>query len=146
MAYKHDQGRMARMATFWSLAILIFYGCYTLRTELAGRFPDALGARLWEGARVPVLGVDVTYAFIVSTVVFAVAIFFLYRWTEKPKIADALIETESELRKVTWPTLNEAINSSVVVIITVLILMAILAGADRILGWWVGRILTGGAV
>jgi len=146
MAYKTDQGRMARMATFWSLAILIFYGCYTLRTELAGRYPNALGGRLWTGAHVPVLGVDVTGAFIVAVVVFAAGIFFLYRWTEKPKIADALIDTETELRKVTWPTLNEAINSSVVVIVTVLILMAILAGADRILGWWVGRILTGGAV
>ena len=146
MAYKQDQGRMARMATFWVLAILIFYGCYSLRIELAGRFDVSLGAKLWEGGRIPILGVDVTGALLIAAVVFIAGMVLLYRWAEKPKIADALIETESELRKVTWPTLPEAVNSSVVVIITVLILMAILAGADWVLGKWVSRILTGGVV
>lgn len=146
MAYKQDQGRMARMATFWTLAILIFYGCVTLRSELSGRFQDSLGALLWDGARVPVLGVEVTGALLISVVVFTGAMILLYRWTESPKIADALIETESELRKVTWPSLDEAIQSSVVVIVTVLVLMAILAGADFLLGWWASKVLTGGAV
>ncbi len=145
MAYKQDQGRMARMAAFWTLAILIFYGCLSLRAELAGRFGDSFGTLLWEGGRIPVLGVDVTAALLVATVVFVGAITLLYRWTESPKIADALIDTENELRKVTWPSLNEALNSSVVVIITVLVLMAILAGADYVLGWWAGKLLTGGA-
>jgi preprotein translocase subunit SecE len=145
MAYKQDQGRMARMAAFWTLAILIFYGCISLRAELAGRFQETFGALLWEGGRIPILGVDVTGALLVAVVIFAGAMTLLYRWTESPKIADALIETESELRKVTWPTLNEAINSSIVVIVTVLVLMAILAGADVVLGWWAGKVLTGGA-
>lgn len=143
MAYKQDQGRMARMATFWVLAILIFYGCYSLRIELSGRFTESLGQQLWAGGRIPIVGVDVTGALLIATVVFIAGMVLLYRWTERPKIADALIETESELRKVTWPTLGEAIHSSVVVIITVLILMAILAGADWALGKWVTRILTG---
>jgi preprotein translocase SecE subunit len=78
-------------------------------------------------------------------VVFTGAMILLYRWTESPKIADSLIDTENELRKVTWPTLDEAIQSSVVVIVTVVVLMMILAGADFILGWWAGKVLTGGA-
>lgn len=129
------------MAAFWSLAILIFYGCLSLRAELAGRFADSMGARLWEGGRIPVIGVDVTPAFLIALVVFAGAMILLYRWTESPKIADALIETESELRKVTWPTVPDAVQASVTVVLVVLVLMAILAGADYLLGRIVSRLL-----
>ena len=145
MAYRQEQGRLARMAAFWSLAIMIFYGCTSLRSELAGQFSEKLGQRLWEGGRIPVLGVDVTPAFLIATVVFIAAMVLLYRWTESPKIADKLIDTESELRKVTWPTTPEAIHSSVVVIICVLVLMFILAGADFLLGRIVSNLLIGGA-
>ena len=55
-----------------------------------------------------------------------------------------LIETESELRKVTWPTMPEAVRSSVVVIACVLFLMAFLASADWVLGRWAERLLLGG--
>ena len=145
MAYRQDQGRLARMAAFWSLAIMIFYGCTSLRTELAGQFSESLGQRLWEGARIPILGIDITPAFLIATVVFAACMILLYRWTESPKVADQLIDTESELRKVTWPTLPEAMNSSVVVIVCVLVLMVILAGADFLLGRIVSNLLLGGA-
>jgi preprotein translocase SecE subunit len=48
------------------------------------------------------------------------------------------------MRKVTWPTFAEALNSSVVVIVCVVFLMAFLAGADWVLGQWTTRLLTGG--
>ncbi len=143
MAYRQDQGRLARMAAFWSLAILIFYGCVSLRQELAGRFAASLGQHLWEGARLPIIGIEVTPAFLIAFVVFAAGMILLYRWTESPKIADSLIDTESELRKVSWPTLPEAIQSSIVVMVTVLVLMVILAGADYLLGRVVSRLLIG---
>ena len=76
--------------------------------------------------------------------VLAAAWYFLYRWQQTPKVADLLIETEAELRKVTWPTMSEAINSSIVVIACVVFLMAFLAGADWLLGRWTSFILTGG--
>ena len=148
MAYKKDQGRLTRMAAFWSLAILIFYGCYSLREELAMRFLGAdnkprLGQPIF-GLRVPVVGVEVTPALLIATVVFAASIVALHRWQQKPKVADLLIETEAEMRKVTWPTFSEAVNSSLVVIVCVVFLMAFLAGADWLLGTWTTRLLTGG--
>ena len=121
------------MAAFWSLAIMVFYGCTSLRTELAGQFNDALGQRLWDGARIPIIGVDLTPAFLIALVVFAAGMVLLYRWTESPKIADALIDTESELRKVTWPTLPEAARASVVVMVCVIVLMVLLAGYDALI-------------
>ena len=55
-----------------------------------------------------------------------------------------LIETEQELRKVTWPTIDEAVDSSLVVAGTVMFLMTFMAGADWFLGRLARRILLGG--
>jgi len=141
MAYKKDQGRMARMAAFWSLAVLVFYGCTSLHTELSTRF-DGLREPIG-GIRIPVLGMDFTPALIVAGLVLGTSMWLLFRWQDKPKNADALIETEQELKKVTWPSLDEAINGSFVVMFCVLFLMAFLAGADWMLGRMARVILLG---
>ena len=134
MAYKKDQGRMARMAAFWSLAILIFYGCTSLRTEMGaqwGSLAEPIG-----GIVVPIIGIDLSPAFLISALVLFASLFLLYRWQNSPKTADLLIDTEAEMRKVTWPTIEETINGSIVVVVCVLFLMAYLAGADWLLGKW----------
>ncbi|MDE0914657.1 MAG: preprotein translocase subunit SecE [Planctomycetota bacterium] len=144
MAYRKDQGRMARMTAFWSLAILIFYGCVSLQAELATSFAESLGQSI-NGMRIPVLGLDLSPALLITAAVLALALGLLYRWEQTPKNADLLIETESELRKVSWPTLDEAINGSWAVMMTVLVLMGFLAGVDFLLGRVARVILTGGA-
>ncbi len=138
MAYRKDQGRMARMAAFWSLTLLALWGARSLNIQVGvlskwsgtrfGADPDGSN-----GLMIPVLGVDVTPAFLLSTVVGATSVFLLYRWLEKPKNADLLIDTESELRKVTWPTFKDVVSSSLVVIFCVLFLMAFLAGSDLLI-------------
>ena len=142
MAYKKNQGRMARMTAFWVLAVLIFYGCSSLRAELTSMSPDTLGTAI-QGMRVPILSLDFSPALIISALVLATALWLLYRWEQKPKNADLLIETEAELRKVYWPSLEEAINGSWTVLLTVVFLMAFLAGADYVLGEVSRVILTG---
>lgn len=142
MAYKKDQGRMARMAAFWTLAVLIFYGCSSLRDTLVSQFPDSLGNPL--AGRVPILGLELTPALLISAAVLAGTLFLLYRWEETPKNADLLIETEQELRKVAWPTLDEAINGSWTVVITVVFLMGFLFAADVVLGRVARFVLSGG--
>jgi len=143
MAYKKDQGRMARMAAYWSLAILVFYGCHSLHGELNGRVvalkTDLIGQPL------PVLGLTVNGAFLIAASLLALGLYALHRWQGTPKVADLLIETENELRKVTWPTLPEAINASIVVLITVMIMMGFLAGSDWVLGKLFTKILLGSA-
>jgi preprotein translocase SecE subunit len=88
------------------------------------------------GMRLPVLGVELTPAFLIAAALFLGGAFLIYRWLDRPKNADLLIETESELRKVSWPTLPEAMNGSTVVILCVAFLMVFLAGADWVLGRW----------
>ena len=140
MAYRKDQGRVARMAAFWTLAALIFYGCTSLRDTLIGFSPTGLGSAIG-GIRIPILGMELTPALLIAALVLGVALWLLYRWEETPKNADLLIETESELRKVTWPSLEEAINGSWTVVFTVVFLMAFLAGADWVLARLAQRIL-----
>lgn len=145
MAYKQDQGRYARLAAFWSLAVLIFYGVTSLYTTLLGYFPNAMAKPFVASMpKIPVLGLPLNLGMLIATAVLVVAVWGLYRVLERPKTADVLIETESELRKVTWPTMPEAVRSSVVVIACVLFLMAFLAGTDWVLGRWAERLLLGG--
>lgn len=152
MGYKKDQGRMARMAAFWTLIVLLFYGCNSLQQELVIRFPGSLGRAFGaiegqprSGFHLPIIGVGMSPAFLVALLVFAGGFVLIYRWLERPKYAELLIETETELRKVTWPTLPEAIDGSVVVIATVLFLMVFLAGMDWVLGRWAVFFFTSGS-
>ncbi len=145
MAYKSDQGRITRLFAFWSTAALVFYGAVSLRQTLSTIFHGVLAKPLVQSMpKIPVLGLNFNMALLITAVFLIGAWYALYRWHQTPKIADLLIETEAELRKVTWPTVSEAVNSSIIVIACVMFLMAFLAGADFVLGRWTTLILTGG--
>ena len=143
MAYKKDQGRLARMAAYWSLALLILYGCQSFYAILP-TWNEKLGqplAKSWP--KIPILGWNLNPALLIAGALLGAAWYVLYRWQQTPKVADLLIETETELTKVTWPTMGDAVNSSLVVVAVVLFLMTFLAGSDALLGWWTTRVLLG---
>lgn len=131
---RQEQGRMARMFAFWSLVLFLAFGCSFLHTQLVGRI-EALRPPIG-GLVLPIVAIKVNGAFLISLILFVGGTLLIYRWQQKPKVSELLIETEQELKKVTWPTTPEVINSSIVVIICVLILMAYLAGVD----WFFGRV------
>ncbi len=54
--------------------------------------------------------------------------------TERAGPAQFVGEVRSELKKVIWPTRSELVNYSIVVFITIVILTAMIAGFDWILG------------
>lgn len=146
MAYKKDQGRLARMAAYWSLALLILYGCrsFYLILPTLGNWSQGLAKPLIAAQpKIPILGWNLNGALLISGLVLGLAWYLLYRWQQTPKVADLLIDTEVELTKVTWPTMSDAVNSSLVVVGVVLFLMAFLAGMDAMLGWWTTRVLLG---
>jgi len=51
----------------------------------------------------------------------------------RPRLVDLLIETEAEMKKVSWPSRQEAWNSSVIVVVTVVIMMGLLFTYDFVL-------------
>jgi len=131
------------MAAYWSLALLILYGCRSFYTILPGWSPS-LGKPLLDSLpKIPILGWNLNGALLISGLVLGAAWYVLYRWQQTPKVADLLIDTETELTKVTWPTLSDAVNSSLVVVGVVLFLMTFLAGTDALLGMWTTRVLLG---
>jgi preprotein translocase SecE subunit len=131
-AYKEDQGRIVRMASFWALIFLLLFGVSSLH-ELLGTRVEALQPAIG-GLRVPLVGWEINGAFLIALAVLVGGAWLLYARLNRPKTADLLIETESELRKVTWPTGQEVGNSSVVVILSVLFLMGFLAASDYFFG------------
>ena len=140
--YKEDQGRLARMAAFWSVTLLVLFGC-TFVHDILIQF-DSMTAQI-AGIRLPVVGVDLTWAFVISVTLFVVGVVVTHRWQRRPKVADLLIDTEAELKKVNWPTMQEVMNSSIVVIVCVLLIGAFLAFADLFLARIMKVIIFGGA-
>lgn len=146
MAYKKDQGRYARMFAFWAIFLLMAYGLIGgfpifLRGLFAGLSPDL--AEPWVTS-FPLLG-KIDLAITISMLLLAATGWITYRQLNRPKVVDTLIETESELRKVTWPTANETWNGSLAVVVTVLLLLVFLTLADYVLGFVLTRAMGGRA-
>lgn len=132
--YRSDQGRYVRLASFWSLAILWFYGCYRLEGtlhDLRASWASIFRARLLE--EIPLIERPLTLSMTIAGVVYLAGLAVLQMFLNRPKIAETLIETEAELRKVTWPTSKDTIQASLVVLVTVIVLLAMLAGFDIVL-------------
>ena len=130
MGYRSDQGRHARMFAFWSLTLLCLFGCTWLHDILSGF--DSMASTIGD-IKIPIVGIELTGAFLSTLLLFAALTYAVHLYLSRPKVADMLIDTESELRKVTWPTFDDVVNSSFVVVVSVVLLGAFLAGADWIL-------------
>ena len=141
--YKPDQGRMARMASFWSLVLLLLFGCHFLHSSLT-TYVSALD-KPFGGFSIPIVSIPFTGSFVISALLFIGGMVWIYAWMQRPRTADFLIEVEAELRKVTWPSGQEVVNASIVVVITVVVLMGFLAGADWAIGKFVRQLIFGGA-
>jgi preprotein translocase SecE subunit len=133
-AYREDQGRLARMAAFWSLTLLLLFGCSFMHGMLSES--RALGTAI-NGWRIPIVSIDVSPSFLIAAVVFVGGLLVVRRYLQRPKTADLLIETEAEMKKVTWPTLQEVVNAAIVVVVCVVFIGAFLALAD----WLLGRVM-----
>jgi len=130
--YKPDDGRNARQIAFWLGLVSIAFGC----SAFSGLLDSSMSLRaplMSALPKLPILGADLSASNLISFILFLVLSFFWVRYLAAEKIAQHLIEVETELNKVTWPSFKEASNSSVVVIITVILLMGFLALADLVL-------------
>jgi preprotein translocase SecE subunit len=126
--YKKGQGSLARILALFSCFALAAWGGYSLWKLLQGS--DWANATL---VTVPHLGFRIDVAMVVAVVVVAVLLFGVVWLMNRPRSVDLLVETEAEMRKVSWPSRQEAWNSSVIVVITVLFLMGLLFFYDVVL-------------
>ncbi len=67
----------------------------------------------------------------------AAAVYLLNR----PRVADFLIETESELSKVSWPSKQQVLGSTGTGLVLVFLLGVFLLGVDRVMGYLLTTVL-----
>ena len=117
-AYKKRQGRTARQVTFAAIVLVVLVGAYRLNVWLTAVGRDVVG----DAVRTPLVWA-----------VAAVGVFLAYRVVNYSRFADFLILVEAEMTKVSWPSRQELIRSSIVVIATMLALAALLFAYDLLL-------------
>ncbi|GAB4147531.1 MAG: hypothetical protein Fur0037_15730 [Planctomycetota bacterium] len=129
MSYRKDQGRYARMFAFWALIVLFGYGCFH-----AGGLVSTLDNFLGESNQTYVEQFPLLGSLKLSTLI-AIGVLILsgvvcHKILNRPRIADALIDTEAEMYKVTWPGWSETWQGTLAVAATVLALFLFLTFAD----------------
>lgn len=105
--YKRNQGRLVRQLSCLAVWAVVAIGCWRLYETLKG------GESAWVGMGVP-------------GVILAAGLWVGYRLVNWPRFADFLIAVEAEMNKVSWPSKQEMIRSSIVVIFTIFFLAIML--------------------
>ncbi|MEM8885078.1 MAG: preprotein translocase subunit SecE [Planctomycetota bacterium] len=124
--YKAGQGSLARLIAWFAMLIAVALGSAEVYTWIQDPRTDAplLPGALF--ADLPFFGTPFSWKFLLCAVLFVAGIWFVRRIMYRPKTVDALIETEQELRKVSWPTKDESINATgVVILVSILLTMAL---------------------
>ena len=131
--YRPDQGVYARGTAFWSLLIFAYLAGnrFYYWTQGWGDWPNHLIVK----ERVAVLGIHLTPAWLMGVGLFLGLLGAIWAVVNHPKLADLLIDTEQEMRKVTWPSFEDCKKSSLVVIGCVVFLLGFLFVADFALTW-----------
>lgn len=142
MSYRKDQGRYARLVAFTGLVLLVCYGCFR-----GGGLVSVLDG--WLGAAnttyidtFPLLG-SLKTSTLIALAIAAISGFVFHRILNRPRVADALIETEEEMTKVTWPTWPETWSGAMAVVGMVLVLFVFLTVVDVVLIEVLGRLWGG---
>jgi preprotein translocase SecE subunit len=127
---KKGQGTLARATAYALGAALVVYGAIRLYANLPGGFHTVLTAGL------PIVG-DLTIRKVVAVVVAGLGLLGLHLVLNRPRSTDLLIETEGEMRKVTWPTGPEVFNATLVVVLVTTVLAVAMSAFD----WGLQRVL-----
>ena len=111
--YKRTQGKRVRQTTAGLIVVWGWFGCWTLST-----------GPLMDANRDIRIGVPVALA--------AVIAWLAYRLVNMPQFADFLIAVEAEMKKISWPSLQQCFRAASVVIVTMFLLAGILFLYDQL--------------
>ena len=119
--YKKGQGKYTRLGTLIGVLVIAAAGAKVLSDKL-----QTAGAYVQYG---------------VPALVLLVVGLFVAWFVNRPGMADFLIATEGEMKKVSWSRRKEVIGSTKIVIVTTAILASILFAVDVLLIFffkWIG--------
>lgn len=138
--YKKGQGSIGRLLALISGGLLILWGGHSLWVTLQGSEFFATTLRF----HVPHVGLEINLGLVTAVLVVVVAWAALAWFLNRARSVDLLVETESEMRKVSWPSRQEAWNSSIIVVVTVLVMMGLLFMYDVVLNFFLNVLFAGG--
>ncbi len=117
--YKRNQGKIVRQATFAAMAMTFLIGSWRLYAAL-----DAADDQSWYAAP----GME----YLLPGLLLAIGTWVSFRLVNYPPFADFLVAVEAEMNKVSWPSRQELIRASLVVIFVMFFLAIILFTFDLI--------------
>lgn len=86
-------------------------------------------------------GVSLLYRVLALVGLGFIAVIFAFSTAKGAIFFNLLKESKQEAKKIVWPTAREATQTTMVVVIVVLIMGAIMWGLDSVLGWLVSRLI-----
>lgn len=112
--YKKGQGKYTRAVTFFGVMLVVVIGAGVLSDKLSGYTLTSAPMVRYGIPTLVVIGIGL----------------LMFRLVNRPRTADFLIATESEMKKVSWSSRKEIVGSTKVVIVFTFILAAILFSTD----------------
>lgn len=107
---------MVRQFTFFAIVVVAAFGCITLSNG-------------------PLMSSEKSIQVGVPAAVWLVCCWVAFRIVNFPRFADFLVSVESELEKVTWPSRQEVLQATVVVLFTMFFLGLFLFLIDLVWTW-----------
>jgi len=137
--YKPGQGTWARWTAGILLGFLVLFGAHSLYAfpsmeKLVDGKP--VGTTFWgtKIASLPGIERGLTVGLIIASLVFILGCIGVYLTVVNGKRAsEFLIDTESEMHRVSWPPRHEFVGSSIVVIVSVVIIGGYVSVVDILL-------------
>jgi len=123
--HRPGQGKVSRTVTFLGAVFLLAWGCRSMLYALPLLSKDLslawneilMDASVHDAWRVDLVLLESPFspALTISVALLVGGGLWLFWFLNRPKVADQLVEMEAELRKVSWPTLGDAWQSTLVV-------------------------------
>ncbi|MCR4316080.1 MAG: preprotein translocase subunit SecE [Planctomycetes bacterium] len=123
------QAKVTRSLALYATLGMLLWAAYRFQYFLLGR-SNFFHQTIWPS---DIAGVKTTLALIFSLVLFIGGAGLLFKWLNREKPAQLLIDTEKEMRNVKWPEYEEVYNSSLVVLVFIVILIFYLLIVDFVL-------------
>ena len=139
--YKRSQGRITRQVTFGVIALTLAIGAWRLSAFLKTMTLPTEGFLWGSSAGSFLRDYHATWQFALPMVLLALGLWIAFRVVNVPQFADFLIAVEAEMNKVSWPSRDVLIRSSMVVMLTIFLLAAVLFLYDMVWSWLLGLIL-----
>ncbi len=128
--YKAGQGSLTRLAVWVGMIIVSFLASLELYSWIQTKGHDSALINLAVFNDLPLLGVPLSWKFLLCVCVFAGFVWLVRRYMFRKKTVDTLVEVEMEMKKVSWPTREEAMNATWIVVFVTIMIMGVLAAFD----------------